>query len=540
MTSIRRSAARALSAIESLAERRLGLLVLFACAIAVYSAHAFAWPLRAGRDLDEYLQYYVQILDAHPPLPAIMLGRTPLTPIMDGVVLDLWSGHLAEPMLAVLYASSIVAWFCAARVFGPRTALAVAVLLVANPAYGALFHDVSSEPVFATGFAIWSLLLVRAVTRPSAAALAAVGTGVAVLALVRPANQALVLIALFPLLMPGGLKTRLSQVGIVAIAAVVPLAAWALVNGLRYGEYTVARGGGAAFFHRSFVVDGDVALNNGPATRKLARAIQDHLLTRNPYKAYGVTLEKALASKSLRVADDIDYLAYEVWGWDGGPPVVSAAGREAVLAHPGTYAKNVLDTLWQETSDTYYRYIPPVGAGSGGASNGDGAGRSGPVVVKGVRLPRPSEGDVIPGGQNSWIARPDHGIRVVWTSPTDYRFAFANARLASQFQHVDERLGELFDAFPTRSANHGLAIRLNQLEHRYPRPFVWLLLGVVALGIRRPPRSLALLAPTLAGFVVALATAMAVPADLRYVIPMTPALILLAAGALLAPRRTIS
>src|SRR5213078_3458562 len=141
--------ARALAWLEQLADRRLGAVLLFVLGLAVYAVRAIGWPLVGGRDLDEYLYDYIQFLDWHPLLPWSMLFRTPVTPIVAGVSLDFAGGFFAEPLLAVLFAASVVAWSAAARIFGPRAALLVAVALLLYPAYGLMFHEISSEPVFA-------------------------------------------------------------------------------------------------------------------------------------------------------------------------------------------------------------------------------------------------------------------------------------------------------------------------------------------------------------------------------------------------------
>ena len=78
-----------------------------------------------------------------------MLFRTPVTPIVAGLVLDVAGGTFAEPFMAVLFAASVVAWTAAARAFGARVALLVAAALLVYPAYGLMFHELSSEPLFA-------------------------------------------------------------------------------------------------------------------------------------------------------------------------------------------------------------------------------------------------------------------------------------------------------------------------------------------------------------------------------------------------------
>ena len=135
---------RALARLERLASRPLGALVLFGLGLASYAVQAVAWPLVGGRDLDEYLQVYVQLFDRHVLLPWPMLFRTPVTPLVAGGALDFAGGALAEPLLAVLFAGSVLAWTVAARAFGPRVALAVAVVLLVYPGFALMFHELSS------------------------------------------------------------------------------------------------------------------------------------------------------------------------------------------------------------------------------------------------------------------------------------------------------------------------------------------------------------------------------------------------------------
>jgi len=527
MTGLRALARRALGATERLADRRLGAVLLFLCALALYGFRSISWPLINGRDLDEYLSYYAQLGLRHPPLPAFLVSHTPLTPIFDGVSLDLAGGALAQPLLALCFAVSVTAWAVVAHAFGPRVAIAVSVLLLLYPGYGLLFHELSSEAVFATAFALWSLLLVRAVALPTTGRFVAVGAGIAVLTLIRPGNQILVLLALYPLLLRGSARTRITRAAALVLATVIPLVCWALVNGARYGEWTVARGAKGALFQHALAVDRDVEAGNGPATRELLDAVRRRLLTREPYRSSGLTLDDLLQSGSLRAADDIAFTAYEVWGWNGGPALLDRAGREAVRSHPGTYTSGVLRTVWLESSEPYYRTPRERRAGARAPSD----------PTRGTIAPPSAGGDEIPGGQNGWIARPDHAIRQVWTSPTSYRFEFATPRLEASYVSVQRRVQGLFSEMPTRIGNTTLTARWNQLGRWFPRPVFWLVLALVGLAVRRPARVSALASPTLAGALVVLTTALVAPPDVRYLLPLAPAVVLLAAGALLGPRR---
>src|SRR6266511_4279308 len=199
-----------------------------------------------------------------------MLFRTPVPAILDGAVLDVANGFFAEPLMAVLFAGSVVAWAAAARAYGARAALLVAVALLVYPAYGLMFHELSSEPVFCAGFALWALLVVRAADRPSVDRFVWVGFGLALLALIRPGNALLLAFVVFPLVLPGSWGARLSWAGAFLLATLAPLAAWAVVNGVRFGDYTLARGGNAIIpFYRAFITDRIVSPDNGAASREL-------------------------------------------------------------------------------------------------------------------------------------------------------------------------------------------------------------------------------------------------------------------------------
>ena len=350
--------AETLRRLEELAGRPLGGILLFVLALAVYAVEAVAWPLSAGRDLDDYLRYYVQILDGSTLLPAAMLFRTPVVPIVDGLSLDVAGGHLAEPAMAVLYGGSIVAWSAAARAFGPRAAIATALVLLVYPGYGAMFHELASEPVFAAAFAGWALLVTRVATRPTVVRFALVGLGIALLSLIRPGNQILVLFCLFPLALPGRWRKRLAWAGATLAAVVVPLGLFAVYNGFRYGDYTVARGGPTAVpFYRAFVTDRIVSPENGSGSRKLADAIRRHLITRQPYRGYGVSLDEVFSSGSVRIAEDLNLLSDEVFGWESNYSTIGDAGLEAVREHPGTYASGVAHTIWSELWSPFYRVV---------------------------------------------------------------------------------------------------------------------------------------------------------------------------------------
>jgi len=516
--------ARGLASLERLADRPLGAVVLFLAAIAVYAFRAIGWPLVAGRDLDEYLYGYIQFFDWDPLLPWSMLFRTPVTPIVAGVLLDLGGGIVAEPFMAVLFAGSVVAWAVAARTFGTRVALLVAVALLVYPAYGLMFHELSSEPVFAAGFALWALLETRSAAQPSARRFALAGLAVALLALIRPGNAVLIAFVLFPLVVAGDWRRRAAWAAAFLTAAVLPLAAWALLNGVRFGDYTLARGGNAVVpFYRAFITDRIVSPDNGPASRRLGDAIEQHLLTRDPYKSYGVTLDEVFQSGSFRIHEDLYVLSDEVFGWGSNYSVLRDAGREAVEAHPADYASGVLETVWQQLSESFFRTPAPRAETRPPASSQPG-------------LPRPTEGEPIPAGQNAWISRPDNRIREVWTSGTEHHFEFRDERDRRRFSEIVHERDELLAALPDRGGSAALAHRLNQLSRWFPRPIIWIAVGLIALAWRKPRGTTILTALGLAAVLVIVLNALGLFADPHFALPVAPAFVLFGLGALFGRR----
>src|SRR5713101_381519 len=178
MREIGRVAAHVVRRAVEVAETRRGVVIVFLAALAVWWLQALVIPLGPGRDFGTYIGAYIELFQSHPIDLGYVLDRTPGATLAVGGLLDLAGGALAEPAMSLLYAASITAWFLAARIFSRRAALLTAVVLLAWPSYGILFHELSSDAVFAAAFAGWSLLVVRVLLSPTPRRIALVGAGV--------------------------------------------------------------------------------------------------------------------------------------------------------------------------------------------------------------------------------------------------------------------------------------------------------------------------------------------------------------------------
>jgi Dolichyl-phosphate-mannose-protein mannosyltransferase len=512
--------------VERFAEGRWGVPALFVAALGVYAAVSFALPLSAGRDLARYLLVYTQLVDGDVVYPYTLVSRTPLTPLVAGGLLEL--GPLATEIgAALMYAISILAWCSVARRFGTAAAVATAVALLTYPGYVLLFHDLSSDAVFAFAFALVAPLVARVLEKPTAGRGVALGLGVAALVLVRPVNQVLLVLAFLPLLAAAPWRPRLQAGAAIGLAAVVPLVTWAAHNSVRGDDFTIARGSGATVpLFRAFETDGIVRPENGPASRELARVVARELLPYEPYRSYGIDLDEFFTSKSARMHEDLTVLADREWGWDDDYGHLARVGREAVREHPGPYARGVARDVQRLLVWPLYAEIE---------DGAEAVSRSRSQTITSVRrLPEPTEGEPIPSARKSpFISTPDGRIDEVWSSPTDHRIVFRDPEDAARAAEIDARANELLANLPDREQRPELVDRLNSASRWYPRPVIWLAIGLLAALVRRERRLVAPLVLSGAALLVFLATSLAVYAVAEYSVPFAPAFILLALAGVL-------
>lgn len=522
------------SGATALAERPLGAVVLVVAALAVFAIQSTGWPTAPGRDLESYVAVYVDFWHTDAVFPAEMLSRTPVAPLVVGGILDLGSPLVVELFAALLFAGTVLLHANTARLFGSGPAVVVAAALILYPGYGVVFHELASEIVFAAGFAVWTAVVVRASLSPSVWRFAAAGAATALIALTRPANQAFLVVAVLPLALAAPWRARAARTAAMAGVAVAMLGAWAATNLWRYDDFAVTRGSEANLpLFRAFVVDHIVEPDNGPASRELAAAVEQDLLTNEPYRAYGIGLDTFFSRGSPRLHEDLISLSDRRWGWDSDYAILGRVGREAVRTHPGTYAGHVAGELWEELSK-------PLFAGRKEAAPQTAPGAIVPaaaVTARGRALPQPTEGEVVPSEyQSAQISTPDGSIREVWTSPTEHHIEFDDPAKRARWIANDRRAAELFAAFPDRWWSPWLGLQMDRSSKLYPPLWIWLLAGAIGVALRRPRRWWATVAPAAGALVMLLGTVMTVWAEPAYAVPVAPAFILFAAVGLLGDR----
>ena len=513
-------------------ESRRGAALLFLVALAVYGLQSIALPVVPGRDFGTYLRFYVQMFEWDSVLPMSMLFRTPVAPLLVGGSLDLAGGYATQALMAALYATSIVCWTRTALAFGRRAALVTAGALLLYPGYGILFHMLSSDSICAFVFAIWALTLTRAFLEPTTGRFALLGLTTAAAALTRPGYQVLVVFALLPLVL--GIPWRRRLVASAAFLGVVVglLGSWTVNNGVRYDDYALARGGGAFFpFYRAFVTDRIVAPENGDASRELADAVGTNLLDEEPYRSYGITLERFFEGGGPREFEDVVGLTDRVWGWETDYAQMREAGIEAVRAHPRQYVRGIAGTVLDELWSPLHVALQRVDSEATGAGD-----TNEPSAADG--LPPPSEGEQIPSARQGFFSTtPDGSITEVWTSPTDHSLVFSTPEGQRRFEKLEAESGRLSAHVPPYPGSAWLTLQFSRSSKLFPPPVLWLGVGIVAWLWRRPASGPLAAALAGAALLVLSFQALAIYSIIEFAVPVAPALILFGAAGLVGQRR---
>lgn len=514
---------------------RLDQFGLAGLAVAAFVVQGVAWPLSPGRDAQSYLTYYLEMGSADPVFPQNMVLRTPLAPLFNGLALDLGGAVVAEALMGVLYVASVLATYRIGSFWSRSAGLASATILLLYPGYGAMFHQVSSDALFASGLGVSAVFICRTAASPTTTKFALNGLALFLLIMIRP--SAVFLLPLFvalPILFGAGTRERLRNAMVLGVTAVALVAGWAAYNDLRYDDFTISRLSAAQVpFSRALMDDRIVEPGNGPASRELARAIERDLLGSDPYMSYGVTLDEFLENAGVTGWSDLLALSDRTWGWDSDYGKLRAVGLEAIAQHPVTYARGVVKTVGRELVSAYQPGRPEAPPPPRTIECELGCVSPGLEYINGMMLPAPFPGQQIPTHFGFWHeSTPDNSIQTNWSSFARPKLAFRYPNVEARYDRISADLRDMMSKLPSRDGSSIWTDRLNRITGWLPSMLVWLALGSLGFAFRPQHHARLLILLTVMGLGMVVGTALSSPASLLYRVPSDPLFIVFGVVAL--------
>jgi hypothetical protein len=331
-------------------------------------------------------------------------------------------------------------------------------------------------------------------------------------------------IALVAFLLPARWRCRLAWSAACLAASVAVLGAWAVHNGIRYDDATVARGGRAWVpFLRVFLADKTIAPENGESSRRLADLIEREVLADEPHASLGVTLDQYLANGSNYETVRLIALSDSKLGRDENYAVLFDSALEAIREHPETYARGVADTFWE------FLMQRPLREDVAPRLQADPDPPDPTFEVDGAVLPNPQAFVLVEGVPYGFVWCASDYIdsctlrepSLVWT---DRERQERYREIVSQVRAWDAEL-------PARSGEDWVTEILNRITPRFPRPPLWIAVGLVALVWRRPRDWRLIVALWAAAFAVLLVHAASQGVAPEFALPLYPIFVVTALGA---------
>jgi hypothetical protein len=515
-----------------LASRR-GAFALAAVSILVYLVEARGWPLQRGRDSWDYFTYYLSMLDGDTPFRLVMLMRSPVASIAVGAPMQLGGAVAMEVVMAACFAVFVVSWAAVGARYSPLAGVLAGALVLVHPTFAIPFHEVSSDFVAATGFALLTLGVIRTLDNPSTLRFVALGLGVALLVLTRPVYEVLVVGVVLPLLVKAPWRTRAAWGAAFLAAVIVPLGAFALQNDARYGDFTVSRAGVYNIPWYPVFRAGEFDEANGPASRRLAGIVRRDVLTLPAYRSLGVDVATYFQTRSnfeaVRLAGLVDSI--DGLGTDYG--LLADTARE--VPHKGFRpfgidVRRSLDAT-RALAAAQARHEPrlrpdewPVPPPTTDAANGK-------------RVPNPANLGIPP------LSLP-FGFLACATNEiercirNDATTTLADPSLAGRYDEVTAHVARWDHELGGGRPNAWVEAQLSRVEQHVPPAWLWSLVALAAIVVRRPRRLGGLAWMLVVPWLVLVVHAIGVGADLLYALPVVPAFVVAALCAVLGSRRS--
>ena len=293
---------------------------------------------------------------------------------------------------------------------------------------------------------------------------------------------------------------------------------------MRYDDLAVARGSKA--WVPFFRVAGEVDPANGDASRRLAEAVEQEVLTQPPYASRDVDVETYFKGAGNLEVIRMIALSDRVFGWDSDYDILFDASLEAIRADPWPYVRGSRrDVLGLPLAALRTRAARAAGAD--------------PRPARRARDRR----EAVPGADHRLAARRGGALRARLVPDGRPRaMRRARPRGGARRTRRGAALHELIDTvrdwnaqLPVRDSNAWLASKGGTASDRWPRSILWIAVAAVALAVRRPRGSAPILVLMGVGALVLGVHALSQAPQSEFALPFVPVWIVAALVGLLAP-----
>ncbi len=338
------------------------------------------WGVEFAGDGASFMVNYLQLNDSDPVYFFQQIYWPPTTGIFYGGLLDLGGLPLVVLGQFWLNLTGAAAIYWMVRPFGRAAAWLMMVLWWTYLSHQVYFHLVGADPLMMWGVTGWLWALRLAMQHQKAGLWLLLGGIIGLNTLIRAGNLLMLVSAagcVVPLIenlskltfkdsdaiyrvpteasvgkahMPSAKisihpLSMVAKNGILAGLGFLALALpYMIYNGVRYDEFTLARGGNTLWFTATYLNDTSlVAPENGEASQKLARLVENYLLPTPTYEQ--ITLDQFFTVPSARFWTDAIALIDRTDGWDTEYALLREVGFEAIRQHPTQFLRYRLVTL---------------------------------------------------------------------------------------------------------------------------------------------------------------------------------------------------
>jgi len=339
---------------------RYDLIIVICISLLAYWLHSLAWPLHPGRDWDDYVRLFTLISDGN-LLQKLslrdwgMLGpsishRLPVTPLLTGFVFILGGPILLEISLSLAFCFVNVAAFTIGSYWGRIVGVISVILLCLSQPYIYLFHQTSSDALYATFLMLFFFAGFRFLHSQKFQTTIVIGLITFLVYFTRPSGQILFIFWPLILVLLGsfGLKYFIRHTLIFSFTCSVLLLCWATFFFITVDSFKINFSGPLYLITKVHVEDQIFYPENGPASMEISQIIKKNIEEgkykndvdrRTGHSINDFETFRTAGVSSLRYL----YMAPRTrYSTETSNRLIQKAAVEAIIAHPRRYLRGAI------------------------------------------------------------------------------------------------------------------------------------------------------------------------------------------------------